>query len=99
MSNFDGLPVDGFLRLWHIIGQEAVTEEQAEKNRVRGKGPKRPKPAIPPIIPVKKSTWWSGVKSGRYPKPVRTLGVRITAWRVEDIRALIQQTQASEKDK
>ena len=29
-----------------------------------------------------------GVKSGRYPLPVK-LGPRITAWRVEDIRALI----------
>lgn len=46
-------------------------------------------PPIPPIIPVSKSTWWAGVKSGRYPKPVKTLGQRITAWRVEDIRALI----------
>ena len=40
-------------------------------------------------IPVSRSTWWAGVKSGRYPKPVK-LGPRITAWRVEDIRALIQ---------
>ncbi len=43
------------------------------------------------VIPVSKSTWWAGVKSGRYPQPVRTLGLRITAWRVEDIRALIEQ--------
>jgi prophage regulatory protein len=43
------------------------------------------------LIPVSKSTWWAGVKSGRYPQPVRTLGRRITAWRVEDIRSLIQQ--------
>ena len=40
-------------------------------------------------IPVSKSTWWQGVKTGRYPQPVRALGTRITAWRVEDIRALI----------
>lgn len=39
-------------------------------------------------IPVSKSTWWEGVKQGRYPRPVK-LGPRITAWRVEDIRALI----------
>jgi prophage regulatory protein len=39
-------------------------------------------------IPVGKSTWWAGTKSGRYPKPVK-LGPRITAWRVEDIRDLI----------
>jgi prophage regulatory protein len=46
-------------------------------------------PPITPIIPVSKSTWWAGVASGRYPQPVRSLGNRITAWRVEDIRALI----------
>jgi prophage regulatory protein len=40
-------------------------------------------------IPVSKSTWWAGVRSGRYPKPVK-LGPRITAWRIEDIRALIR---------
>ncbi len=43
------------------------------------------------VIPVSKSTWWAGVKSGRYPQPVRTLGERITAWRVEDIRAFIDR--------
>ncbi len=47
-----------------------------------------PKAGLPPIIPVSKSTWWAGVKSGLYPKPVK-LGPRITAWRVEDIRKLI----------
>jgi predicted DNA-binding transcriptional regulator AlpA len=47
-------------------------------------------PPIPALIPVSKSTWWAGVKAGRYPQPVRTLGERITAWRVEDIRNLIQ---------
>ena len=47
-------------------------------------------PPIPAIIPVSKSTWWAGVASGRYPKPVKSLGLRITAWRVEDIRALIE---------
>jgi prophage regulatory protein len=41
-------------------------------------------------IPVSKSTWWQGVKDGRYPKPVK-LGPKTTAWRVEDIRALIER--------
>ncbi|MBR0704560.1 AlpA family phage regulatory protein [Bradyrhizobium diazoefficiens] len=39
-------------------------------------------------IPVSKSTWWAGVKSGRFPKPVK-LGPRITAWRAEEIQALV----------
>lgn len=38
-------------------------------------------------IPVSKSTWWAGVKTARYPQPVK-LGPRITAWRAEDVRAL-----------
>ena len=45
-------------------------------------------PPVPAVIPVCKSTWWAGVKSGRFPKPVRALGPRIAVWRVEDIRAL-----------
>lgn len=48
----------------------------------------------PPIIPVSKSSWWAGVKSGRYPKPVK-LGARTTAWRAEDIRALIESMRGS----
>ncbi len=50
-------------------------------------------PPIPPLYPVSRSTWWEGVKSGRYPQPVK-LGPRITAWRVSDIRALIEEQQA-----
>lgn len=44
------------------------------------------------VVSVSASTWWSGVSSGRYPQPTRALGERITAWRVEDIRALIEAT-------
>ena len=58
-----------------------------------GKPATKSAPAIPAIFPVCKSTWWAGGKAGRYPKPVK-LGERITAWRVEDIRALIEQTAA-----
>jgi hypothetical protein len=53
-------------------------------------GNPKAKPPIPAIYPVCKSTWWSGVKTGRFPKPVK-LGPRTTAWRVEDIKALIAQ--------
>ena len=45
-------------------------------------------PTILGLFPVGRSTWWAGVKSGRFPAPVK-LGPRLTAWRVEDIRALI----------
>ena len=43
------------------------------------------------VFPVSKSTWWAGVKTGRYPKAVK-LGPHTTAWRVEDIRRLIEQS-------
>jgi len=45
-------------------------------------------PPIPPLIPVSRSSWLAGVASGRYPKPVK-LGPRTTAWKISDIRALI----------
>jgi predicted DNA-binding transcriptional regulator AlpA len=48
-------------------------------------------------IPVGRSTWWAGVKSGRFPKPIK-LGPRITVWRVEDIRALIERPTYSPED-
>jgi predicted DNA-binding transcriptional regulator AlpA len=40
-------------------------------------------------VPVGRTTWWEGVKSGRFPKPLK-LGPRITAWRAEDINHLIE---------
>ncbi len=52
-------------------------------------------PPIPPIVPVSRSSWWAGVRAGRYPRPVR-LGPKTTAWRVEDIRALIERLAAGE---
>lgn len=45
----------------------------------------------PGPFPVSRSTWWKGVSDGRFPAPVR-LTERTTAWRVEDIRALIERT-------
>lgn len=50
-------------------------------------------PPIPAIIPVSKSTWWAGVRSGRYPQPVK-LGPRTTTWKIEEIRAMIDQQSA-----
>ena len=47
-------------------------------------------PEILKVFPVSKSTWWAGVKDGKYPKPVK-LSPKITAWKAEDIRELINQ--------
>lgn len=51
-------------------------------------GNKKAKPPIPALIPISKSAWWDGVKTGRFPAPVK-LSPRVTCWKVEDIRALI----------
>lgn len=52
-------------------------------------GNAKAQPPIPAIIPIKKSAWWAGCKTGRFPKPLK-LGSRVTVWRVEDIRTLIE---------
>jgi predicted DNA-binding transcriptional regulator AlpA len=51
-------------------------------------------PDVLKLIPVGKSTWWHGTSTGRFPKPIK-LGKRISAWRVEDIRALIENPHIS----
>lgn len=60
-------------------------------------GNRKTDPPIPPLYPVSRSTWWSGVKFGRFPKPVK-LGPRITAWTVEDIRALIESKAIAQRE-
>ena len=45
--------------------------------------PERPGP-----IPVSKARWYQMVAEGEAPKPIK-LGKRASAWRVEEIRALI----------
>ena len=42
------------------------------------------------VIPIGKTSWWEGVKSGRFPKSVK-LSERCTAWKAEDIRELIKE--------
>ncbi|PPU93372.1 helix-turn-helix transcriptional regulator [Xanthomonas albilineans] len=74
------LPATGFLRLPQIVGRAADHKTNT--------------PAIPALIPVSRSTWWAGVKTNRYPQPVK-LGERCTAWRVEDIRELIERTASA----
>lgn len=47
-------------------------------------------PEILEIFPVSKSTWWAGVKEGRFPRSVK-LGPRTTAWREFEILELIDR--------
>lgn len=98
------LPETGFVREVQIVGQRGVTEEEAARNkaalvaaeasgdikaikRCQNK-PLRARPPRPGIFPFSRSTWWNGVKSGKYPQPIK-LGPHTTAWKVEDIRQLL----------
>lgn len=47
-------------------------------------------PQVLEILPISKSTWWKGVKEGRFPKPVK-LSERTSAWSRADIDALCDQ--------
>lgn len=47
----------------------------------------------PALIPISRTSFLNGVKSGKFPKPVK-LGTRTTAWRKSDIYALIEEMGA-----
>ncbi len=47
-------------------------------------------PQVLSIVPVSRSTWWSRVRSGDFPQPVK-LGPRMTAWRAADIADLLER--------
>ena len=47
------------------------------------------------MVPVGRSTFLAGVKSGRFPAPVRHLGPRITAWKLSEIKQLVNGTWTS----
>lgn len=55
-------------------------------------------PQVLALIPVSRSAWWAGCKSGRYPKPVK-LGPRTTAWIAADIAALLEKLTAEPEEK
>lgn len=76
------IPETGFLRLKQILGD-------------RGDPTANPPVApTPPIIPISRSSWWQGIRDGRYPAPVK-LGPRTTAWTAESIRTLIAERQGA----
>lgn len=49
-------------------------------------------PDVLRLFPVGKSTWWEGVKTGAYPKPIE-LGPRARGWRLGDVLALIRKSE------
>ncbi|NCC94430.1 MAG: AlpA family phage regulatory protein [Opitutae bacterium] len=44
------------------------------------------------LLPISRSKWWAGVADGTFPLPVK-LG-KTSAWRVRDIRALLEHGTA-----
>lgn len=44
------------------------------------------KPDRPPVVPISRATLWRWVKAGNFPSPIK-LSNRVTAWRVDDIKA------------
>jgi len=47
-------------------------------------------PPTPAIVPFSRSTWWRGVRDGRFPQPTK-IGPNATAWRAEEIRELVER--------
>jgi predicted DNA-binding transcriptional regulator AlpA len=45
-------------------------------------------PQVLALIPISRSSWWEGIRQGKYPKGIK-LGTKTTVWRAEEIRALI----------
>jgi predicted DNA-binding transcriptional regulator AlpA len=68
---------EGYVRIWDIIGRRAT------------KGCA----AIPAMIPISRATWYAGVKSGLFPKPIKH--GRIAMWRLEDLRVVVAELSAS----
>lgn len=77
----NALPETGLLRLSQIIGRPETKR----------------KPARAGLIPVSRSTWYEGVKSGRFPAPVR-LGPMAVAWRAEDVRRIVEHGASMDDD-
>jgi predicted DNA-binding transcriptional regulator AlpA len=55
-------------------------------------------PQVLALIPVSRSAWWAGCKSGRFPKPVK-IGPRTSAWKGSDILAVLEKITSGEGGK
>jgi prophage regulatory protein len=41
------------------------------------------------LLRISRSSWYAGIRSGRYPKPVK-LGPRISVWRADEIYDVVK---------
>jgi len=60
--------------------EELIIEELPKSGYIR-------LPEVLKLLGISRSTFYAGIKSGKYPAPVR-IGKRISGWRVEEIRKL-----------
>ena len=67
------LPSEGFVDTKQIIGGRITDDKRVYK--------------IPGVLPISSSTWYEGIKTGKYPKGIKH-GAR-TLWPVKQIRALL----------
>jgi prophage regulatory protein len=59
-------------------------------------GDRKSEPPIAPLLPISSTQWWEGVRTGRYPAPIK-LGEATTVWRAEEIRSLIDEISSRER--
>lgn len=52
-------------------------------------------PQVLELIPISRSAWFAGCKSGRYPKPIK-LGSRTSVWKSSDIQDLLSRISNQE---
>lgn len=83
------LPSTGYIRQSQVIGESTVTPQQAAANKKRGKGPKRPRPGTPPIVPWSSATLWRKIKSNEFCTPYK-LSERVTVFKVEEFRQWLE---------
>ena len=51
-------------------------------------------PDVLQLYPVSRSSWYEGIKLGKYPPPIK-IGPRSSAWRLSDINKLIDEVGAA----
>ena len=54
-------------------------------------GNSRTNPPKPALIPISRSTWYRGIQSGKFPRPIR-LG-QLSLWKVSDILQLMKEIE------
>lgn len=75
----------------NAVGFDALPDSAFIREAQLVQSPKRPDSPAP--LPFSAPTLWRKVKAGTFPKPHR-LSERVTAWKVGDVRAWINQHTA-----